>query len=57
MGINKNKFALALAATMAVLYAFCAVFTAIAPELALKILGWVIHLVNLEKAAEVQITW
>ncbi|MBI2034098.1 MAG: hypothetical protein HYT13_03315 [Candidatus Liptonbacteria bacterium] len=57
MGINKNKFALALAATMAVLYVICAAFTAIAPELALKVLGWVIHLVNLEKATEVSITF
>lgn len=51
MEINKNKFGLALTGTMTVAYVICALFTVIAPDLALKFLGWMVHLVNVDKFA------
>lgn len=57
MQFDKNKFALAATVTIVIAYVICAAFTALAPELALRFLGWMIHLVNLEKAAGVQITF
>lgn len=57
MTLNTNRFALAAAVTMGILYIVCAAFTALAPELALRFLGWMVHLVNLEQATEVQITF
>lgn len=56
MTINTKKFALAVAVTMAVLYAICAVFVAIAPDIAIKFGGWMIHLTNVDKFAEVGMT-
>lgn len=52
MEFNKNKFGLALAGTMTIAYVVCALFTAIAPDLALKFLGWMVHLVNVDKFAD-----
>ena len=57
MELDKNKFALALAETMGIAYVVCAVFTTLWPDLALKWLGWTLHLVNIEKfAGGVQVT-
>ena len=57
MELNKNKFGLALAGTMGIAYAVCAIFVAFAPELALRFLGWMVHLLNLETVTTVQITF
>lgn len=36
---------------MGVAYITCAVFTALFPDVALKFLGWMVHIVNVEKFA------
>lgn len=51
MELNKQKFSLAATITMGVAYVICAVFVAIFPEVALKFLGWMVHIVNVEKFA------
>lgn len=51
MEINTQKFALAAAETAAILYIACAVFVAIAPELAMTLLGWLAHVTNTEALA------
>lgn len=51
MQLDKNKFALALSGTMLVAYAICTAFTALWPDVALKFLGWMLHLVNVERFA------
>lgn len=56
MAFNVKKFALASALTMAVLYAICAAFVAIAPKVAIKFGGWMIHLTNVDQFAEVGMT-
>jgi len=48
MELNKNKFALAAAEVMGAWYIVCAFVVALAPESALKLFGWMVHLVNLE---------
>ncbi len=48
MELNKSKFALAAAEVMGVWYAICALLVALAPNLALKLFSWMVHLVNLE---------
>jgi len=50
MEISKNKFAMAAASTMGVWYIICALIVSIAPDFALAVFGWMIHLVNLETA-------
>ena len=58
MKLNKHKFALAAAITMIIVYVVCVVFTALLPNVALKSLGWVFHLINGEKfAGGVQVTF
>ena len=58
MELNKRKFSLAAASTMGILYAVCATFVALWPDLSLKLLGWTAHLVNVEKfAGDVTITF
>ena len=58
MELNKQKFSLAAATTMGVAYVICTVFTALLPDVALKFLGWMIHLVNVEKfAGGVEVTF
>lgn len=55
--LNTQKFSLAAAATMGVIYVVCAAFVALSPDLALKLFGWLVHLVNVDKfAGDVQIT-
>lgn len=51
MTLNANKFSLAAAMTMGITYVICAVFTALVPDIALKFLGWMMHIVNVEKFA------
>ena len=48
MELDKNKFALAAAATLGVWYVICAALVAIVPDLALKLFSWMAHLINLE---------
>ncbi|MBI2632806.1 MAG: hypothetical protein HYW78_00235 [Parcubacteria group bacterium] len=58
MQFNKNKFALAAACTMGITYVLCAAFTALFPELAVKFLGLMMHIVNVEKfAGDVEMTF
>ena len=52
MTLNAKKFALAAGLTMTVVYAVCAAFTALWPEAAIKFLGWMLHIVNVEKFAQ-----
>lgn len=51
MTLNAHKFSLAATIIMGITYAICAVFTALVPDIALKFLGWMMHLVNVEKFA------
>mgnify|MGYP003396252039 CR=1 FL=1 len=48
MELHKNKFALAGAEVMALWYVICATFVALAPDLAVKLFGWMVHLVDLK---------
>lgn len=48
MEINTQKFALAGAETASILYIVCAAVVAVAPDLAMKLLGWLAHLTNTE---------
>lgn len=57
MELNKKEFSLAAAGTMGIVYIICAVFVAIAPNFAIKLFGWLVHLVNVVKfAGDVKIT-
>ena len=51
MELNANKFSLAAVITVGITYVICAIFTMLLPEVALKFLGWMLHLVNVEKFA------
>lgn len=57
MNFQKMAFANAAAVTMAVAYIICAIFVAFFPGAALAVLGSLIHLVNLEKAVDVKVTF
>lgn len=48
MELDKNKFSLAASAVMGVWYIICAVLVALAPDLAIKLFSYMIHLINLE---------
>ena len=55
--IDANKFSLAVAATMGIVYVVCAAFVWLWPDFALQLFGWLVHLVNVDKFADdVQIT-
>jgi len=57
MELDKNKFSLAAAGTMGIVYVVCAVFIKLAPDFALQLFGWLVHLVNVDKfAGDVAIT-
>lgn len=56
MKFNAQKFALAAAVTAGVLYVICAVFVFLFPDLALKLLGWMVHLMNIDQFVGVQVT-
>ena len=53
--LDTNKFSLAAAITMGIIYFVCAVFVILWPDFAIQLLGWLVHLVNLN--ADVQITF
>lgn len=58
MTLNAHKFSLAATITMGITYVICAVFTALLPDVALKFLGWMMHIVNVEKfAGGVEVTF
>jgi len=48
MELNKNKFAFAAAEVLAIWYLVCALLVAMAPSLAVKLFGWMVHLVDLK---------
>lgn len=48
MELNKGKFALAAAEVVGAWYVLCALLVFLAPELALKLFSWIVHLINLE---------
>ena len=57
MKLDIQKFSLAAALTMGVIYAVCAVFVALWPDFAMQLFGWLVHLVNVDKfSGDVQIT-
>lgn len=57
MQLDIKRFALAATITMGIVYAVCAIFVAIAPQAAMTLLGWLMHLVNVDKfAGDVAIT-
>ena len=57
MELDKNKFSMAAAGTMGIVYVVCAVFVALWPDFALQLFGWLVHLVNVDKfAGDVAIT-
>lgn len=45
--INKKGFALATAIVIGGIYIICAIFVALWPDFSMKLLGWLIHLVNI----------
>lgn len=51
MQLDKNKFSLAAALTMGAVYVVCAAFVALWPEFSLRLFGWLVHLVNVDKFA------
>lgn len=51
MQLRTYSFAGAAASTAGVAYLVCAAFTALWPAAALRLLGWVAHIVNVEKFA------
>lgn len=57
MELKKHQFSLAASTTFGIMYVLCAGFTALLPDLAMKLLGWVAHIVNVDKfAGGVEIT-
>ncbi len=57
MELDKNKFSLAAASTMGVVYVVCAGFVLLWPAFTLQLFGWLVHIVNVDKfAGDVQIT-
>ncbi len=58
MHLNAQKFSLAAAGTMGILYVLCALVVTLWPAQSLQLLGWLVHLVNVEKfAGDVAITF
>ncbi len=51
MELDKNKFALAASAALGIVYVVCAVFVTLWPDFSLKLFGWLVHLVNVDKFA------
>lgn len=51
MELDKNKFSLAASGAMGLVYIVCAIFVALWPDFALQLLGWLVHLVNVDKFA------
>lgn len=57
MELNAQKFALASTITMGVTYLICTAFTAFNPDLAMRFLGWIIHLTNVDKFTSIEVTF
>ena len=51
MALHTKAFAFASAAVMGLVYVVCAFVSLVAPDAALKLFGWLVHLVNLEQFA------
>lgn len=51
MQLNINKFAIAAGGAMGIIYAVCAAFVSLWPDFSLKLFGWLVHLVNVDKFA------
>ena len=49
--INAKGFAKATAGIMGLVYAVCAIFVVLWPDFALRLFGWLVHLVNVDKFA------
>jgi len=57
MEFDKGKFSFAAALTVGIVYVVCALVVVAAPDVAFTLLGWIAHLVNVEKfAADVAVT-
>jgi len=56
MKLNPQKFALAAGILGAAWFVFCAVVVILAPQLALSLFGSVVHMLNVDQFAEVQVT-
>ncbi len=57
MKLKTQGFAVAASATMGLVYVVCAVFVSLWPDFSLRLFGWLIHLVNVDKfAGDVGIT-
>ncbi len=57
MKLDVGRFALAATLTMGIVYVVCTIFVALWPEFAMTLLGWLMHLVNVDKfAGDVAIT-
>lgn len=57
MRLNASKLALSATITMGIAYAACAAFTAFNPDLAMRFLGWIIHLTNVDKFTAIEVTF
>lgn len=58
MHLDKNKFALAGASVMGVVYLVCVIFVSLWPQFALQLFGWLVHLIAVDKyATDMAITW
>ena len=58
MKLNTQKFSLAAALTMGAIYVVCLVLVLLWPDFTLQLLGWLVHIVNVDKfAGDVQITF
>lgn len=56
--IDVGGFAKAVAGAMGLVYIVCAIFVAFWPNFALQLLGWLLHVVNVDKfAGDVAITF
>ncbi|HBC70772.1 TPA: hypothetical protein DCZ46_02315 [Candidatus Campbellbacteria bacterium] len=49
MELKKHQFSLAVSVTFGVVYVICAGFTALWPDFAMRLLGWMAHIVNVDK--------
>ncbi|MDP3901529.1 MAG: DUF5676 family membrane protein [bacterium] len=57
MLLNKKKFASQITLLISSAYLVCALFTAIWPIAATKLVGWMMHILNVEQFAYIGITF
>ncbi|OGY52033.1 MAG: hypothetical protein A3J59_03905 [Candidatus Buchananbacteria bacterium RIFCSPHIGHO2_02_FULL_56_16] len=56
--LNKQAIATAAAGTVGVAYAVCALFVSLWPRAAMALMGWLVHLVNVDRyAGDIRITF